>query len=97
MRLPVPLSVQLAEFHRSHVAYHRRMARRHARHGHHGAAALRHLRAAEAHEAAAAALDKRLPGAAMRASAMADEASQRVGVASDRIDRTGPLLPWPKR
>jgi hypothetical protein len=37
----------------------------------------------------AAPFDKRLPGAAMRASSIADEASQKVGVR--------PLLPWPKR
>lgn len=70
-------------------AYHRRMARQHARHGHEGAE-LRHKQAAEAHEAAMAApLDEKAARGAMRASAMADEASQRVGVK--------PMLPWPVR
>jgi hypothetical protein len=87
VKLPVPLSQQLRAFHASQVAYHRRMAREHARDDHHGAA-LRHEQAAEAHEAAAAApLEQRTVGAAMRASAIADEVSQRVGVR--------PLLPWP--
>jgi hypothetical protein len=49
-----------------------------------------HLEAVAAHEAAMAKpLDERLASAAMRASAIADQASQKVGVR--------PLLPWPRR
>jgi hypothetical protein len=87
VKLPVPLSQQLRAFHADMIAYHRRMAREHARDDHHGAA-LRHEQAAEAHEAAMSApFDERAVRAAMRASSIADEASQRVGVR--------PLLPWP--
>jgi hypothetical protein len=89
VKLPVPLSQQLAAFHASQVAYHHRTAREHARHGHHGAA-LRHQQAAEAHEAAMSApFDEKVTRPAMRASAIADEASQRVGVR--------PRLPWPAK
>ena len=49
-----------------------------------------HLEAAEAHEGAMEApLDDRIAGAALRASSIADQASQKVGVR--------PLRPWPKR
>jgi hypothetical protein len=85
----VPLSVRLAAFHRDLRDWHREMARKHGRRGHERAEQ-DHLEAAAAHEAAMAApFDKRLPGAAMRASSIADEASQKVGVR--------PLLPWPRR
>lgn len=88
MKLPVPRSARLARFHADLVAYHRGMAREHARRGHEDAA-LQHEEAAQAHELAAAPFDRRTVGAAMRAAAMADEASQKVGVR--------PLLPWPER
>src|SRR4051812_47694805 len=83
----VPLSQRLAAFHEDQARYHLRMAREHAKRGH-DEAAERHREAAEAHrQAKAAPLDKQAPQAAMRAAAIADEASQRVGVR--------PLLPWP--
>ena len=75
MKLPIPLSERLREFHKSQVVYHLRMAGEHRRHGHDGAV-VRHEQAAVAHEAA------------MRASAVADEASLRVG--------GRPLMPWPR-
>jgi hypothetical protein len=87
MKLPLPRSEQVHAFHESQAAYHRRKAREHGRRGHDEAEVL-HQHAAEAHEAAAAALlNEKLALAAMRASSIADEASQRVGVR--------PLLPWP--
>lgn len=83
----MPRFGQLRAFHESQVEFHCKMAREHARHGHDGAE-LRHQQAAEAHKAASAALfDSKTAGAAMRASAKADEASQMVGVR--------PLMPWP--
>jgi len=85
----VPLSVRLAEFHESQRKWHLGTAREHRKRGHEGAE-LRHRQAAAVHEAAMSApFDKRLVGAAMRASGMADQASQKVGVR--------PLRPWPKR
>jgi len=87
LKPPASLSQQLAEFHRGLAGHHRQTARRHRQHGHDGAA-LRHEQAAEAHALAAATpLDQRLAGAAMRASGIADEASQRAGVR--------PFMPWP--
>src|SRR3954453_10429738 len=83
----VPLSVRLAEFHQSQRDWHLEMARKHGAHGHERAEQ-DHLEAAAAHEAAMAApLDDRIAGAGMRASALADEASQKVGV---RPYRPGP-------
>lgn len=85
----VPLSVRLAAFHKDLRDWHREMARKHGKHGH-DRAEQDHLDAAAAHEAARAKpLDERLAGAAMRASAVADQASQKVGVR--------PFRPWPKR
>src|SRR3954453_23783551 len=69
-------------------ALHLEMARKHGEHGHERAEQ-DHLEGAAVHEAAMAKpLDERLAGAAMQASAVADEASQKVGVR--------PLLPWPR-
>jgi hypothetical protein len=83
----IPLSVRLAAFHESQRDWHIERARRHGAHGHERAEQ-DHLEAAAAHEAARAKpLDERLAGAAMRA--MADQASQKVGVR--------PLRPWPRR
>jgi hypothetical protein len=85
----VPLSVRLAAFHESQRDWHREMARQHGEHGHERAEQ-DHLEAAAAHEAARAKpLDERLAGAAMRASSIADDASQKVGIR--------PFRPWPKR
>jgi len=85
----IPLSVRLAAFHESQRDWHHEMAGKHGEHGHERAEQ-DHLEAAAAHEAAMAKpLDERLAGAAMRASSMADEASQKVGVR--------PFLPGPKR
>jgi hypothetical protein len=85
----IPLSVRLAAFHRDLRDWHREMAGKHGEHGHERAEQ-DHLDAAAAHEAAMAKpLDERLAGSAMRASSIADEASQKVGVR--------PLLPWPRR
>ena len=85
----VPLSVRLAAFHKDQRDWHGEMARKHGEHGHERAGQ-DHLEAAAVHEAAMAKpLDERLAGAARRASGLADEASQTVGVR--------PFLPWPKR
>ena len=85
----VPLSVRLAEFHEEQRGCHLQMARKHGAYGHERAEQ-DHVEAAAAHEAAKAApLNDRIAGAAMRASAIADEASRKVGVR--------PLLPWPRR
>ena len=85
----VPLSVRLAEFHESQRDWHLQMARKHGAYGHERAEQY-HVEAAAAHEAAKAVpLNDRIAGAAIRASAIADEGSQKVGVR--------PLLPWPKR
>jgi hypothetical protein len=84
----VPLSVRLAEFHQSQRDWHLQMAREHGRSGH-ARAEQDHLDAAAAHTAAMEApLDDRIAGAALRASALADEASQ-VGVR--------PFRPWPRQ
>jgi hypothetical protein len=85
----IPLSVRLAAFHRDLRDWHREMARKHGDHGHERAEQ-DHLEAAAAHEVAMAKpLDERLAGAAMPASAFAEEASQKVGVR--------PFRPWPRR
>lgn len=66
-----------AEEHQRHVAYHRRVAAEHDAAGQPEAAA-KHRAAASAHELAAAApLNDELSKPAMRASAMADELTQR--------------------
>ena len=85
----IALSVRLAAFHQSQRDWHLEMARKHGDHGHERAEQ-DHLEAAAAHEAAMAApFDKRLAGAAMRASSIADAASQKAGAR--------PLRPWPER
>jgi hypothetical protein len=85
----VPLSVRLAAFHESQHDWHLEMARKHGDHGHERAEQ-DHLEAAAAHEAAMAEpFNDRLAGGAMRASGLADEASQKVGVR--------PFRPWPRR
>ena len=85
----VPLSARLAAFHESQRDWHLEMAREHGRRGH-ARAEQDHLESAAAHEAAMdAPLDDRIAGPAMRASSIADEASQKVGVR--------PLRPWPER
>lgn len=88
MKLPTPLSEQLREFHRDHGIYHLPMASEHRQLNHEGAA-VRHEQAAIAQEKAMEApLDQDAVRPAMlRVSAIADEASQRVGVR--------PLPPWP--
>jgi len=83
----IPLSVRLAAFHRDLRDWHREMARKHGEHGHERAEQ-DHLEAAVHEAAMARPLDERLAGAARRASGLADEASQKVGVR--------PLRPWPK-
>jgi transcriptional regulator with XRE-family HTH domain len=85
----VPLSVQLAAFHEAERKRHVEMARELGKRGHE-AAELRHRQAAAAHEAAMAEpTDRRLTAAAMRASRIAQVASQKVGVR--------PFRPWPRR
>lgn len=67
-----------AEEHRRYVIYHVRVAIEHSEHGEPEAAA-QHRTAADLHYSAAdTPLDNALSSSAMRASAMADEVSQRV-------------------
>jgi hypothetical protein len=77
----VPVSALLGAFHDNQHDWHLKMAGRHGRHGH-DLAEQAHLEAAKAHEAARMApLDDRIAGAAVRASAVARQASQKVPLA----------------